>query len=343
MLGYLRTAPWRRGPLLLLRRPGVFLAPTAACFVATLPAAAAGPFVSASRHATLRDEIRQACPSFVGDWITNAPAPPVRADASSDADFRSTVTHYHDVIRNANTAATGILSPGTATQIVPSLTADDSGIDVVDRPGLQHNVTVLAGPSGSGVWVPDSYAGDAHVKVGSTMPLPGRDRTRRRHPRRGHLPRPAIRAAPTVLVRTDSLLERADRLYRRAAADDPGRRSTPRSRPGSPPSRRPVRRPALPRVFVSADTTDDRRGQARRRRDRRRERGARDQPNAAGADRSVAAPTSTSDLRNFLPRADLAGDVMRPAIAPITGVGVGVGLAVVAAAGVFWVLRRRKD
>ena len=112
MLGYLRTAPWRRGPLLLLRRPGVFLALTAACFVATLPAAAAGPFVSASRHATLRDEIRQACPSYVGDWITNAPAPPVRADASSDAVFRSMEARYRDVMRNANTAAAGALEPG---------------------------------------------------------------------------------------------------------------------------------------------------------------------------------------------------------------------------------------
>ena len=339
MLGYLRTAPWRRGPLLLLRRPGVFLALTAACFVATLPAAAAGPFVSASRHATLRDEIRQACPSYVGDWITNAPAPPVRADASSDVVFRSMEARYRDVMRDANAAAAGGLSPGAATQVVFPQTADNSGIAVVDRPGFQHNVTVLSGPSGSGVWVPDSYAADVHVKVGSTIDYLAATgstahvrvaaiyRDLRSEPHRPFWcalsnlwnAQTGFTAAPPPMILAD------DATLARVA--QPGAQfgelrylefSFPTTQPTIDQAKRAVA--AIAGVNAALEIS-------------------RTQPLAT--DPSLA--YSTSDLRDFLPRADLAGDAMRPAIAPITAVGVGVGLAVVAAAGVFWVLRRRKE
>lgn len=346
MLGYLRTAPWRRGPLLLLRRPGVFLALAAACFVATLPAAAAGPFVSASRHATLRDEIRQACPSYVGDWITNAPAPPVRADASSDADFRSMVAHYNDIMRNANTAAAGALSAGTVTQVVPLQTADTNGINVVDRPGFQHNVTLLSGPSGSGVWVPDSYAADARVKVGSTI---------------GYLAATGSTGHVRVAAIYRDLRSEPHRPFWCALTPLWNAQTGFAEAP-------PPMVLADPATFTRLATTSSQIGYpgAQVGPQRYLEYSARSlQPTIDEAKRAVAAvagvnaaleisrtqqepsdtslPYSTSDLRDFLPRADLAGDVMRPAIAPITGVGVGVGLAVVAAAGVFWVLRRRKE
>ncbi|MBX6723646.1 MAG: hypothetical protein IRY92_10520, partial [Dactylosporangium sp.] len=66
----LRLTPWRRGPLLLLRRPGVALALAAAAFVATLPAAAAPLFLSSAQNATLHRQINQACPWQVGMRIT---------------------------------------------------------------------------------------------------------------------------------------------------------------------------------------------------------------------------------------------------------------------------------
>lgn len=346
MLGYLRTAPWRRGPVLLLRRPGVFLALTAACFVATLPAAAAGPFVSASRHATLRDEIRQACPSYVGDWITNAPAPPVRADTPSDAVFRSMVARYRNVLHNADAAAAGALSAGTVTQVVPLQTAGAGGINVVDRPGFQHNVTVLSGPTGSGVWVPDSYAADAHVKVGSTIGyldatgstahvrVAAVYRDLRSEPHRPFwcaltsfwnaqtgftkAPPPMILAEAATFAR----LAAAGQTLGYAGAQVGAQRFLEYSVRSTQPTIGEAKRAVAAVAGVNAALEI-----------------SRTQPEPT----DPSLPYSTSDLRDFLPRADLAGDAMRPAIAPITVVGMGVGLAVVAAAGVFWVLRRRKE
>ncbi len=339
MLGYLRTAPWRRGPFLLLRRPGVFLALTAACFVATLPAAAAGPFVSASRHATLRDEIRQACPSYVGDWITNAPAPPERADASSDFVFRSMVARYNDVMRDANTAAAGALSPGAVTQVIVLPTAGNKTIDLVDRPRFQHNVTVLSGPSGSGVWVPDSYATDAHLKVGSTVTYLGATgqtagirvaaiyRDLRSEPHRPfwcalsnlwNAQTGFTDAPPPMILADDATVARVAKPGAQFGAVRFLEFSFPPTQPTIDQAKRAVVAVAHVNSALEISRTQQQ-----------------------ASDPTLA--YSTSDLRDFLPRADLAADAMRPAIAPITAIGVGVGLAVVAAAGVFWVLRRRQE
>jgi putative ABC transport system permease protein len=339
VLGYLRTAPWRRGPFLLLRRPGVFLALAAACFVATLPAAAAGPFISASRHATLRDEIRQACPSYVGDWITNAPAPPARAESDSAADFRSATARYRNELKRANAAAAGSLGPGVVTQVLFLDTGDDKGLDVVDRPGFQHNVTVLSGPSGSGVWVPDSYAADAHVKVGSTIAYLGatggsahvrvaaiyRDLQSEPHrpfwcalttlwnPQGGFSATP-----PPMMLADDATIARLTAPGAEFGAVRFLEYSLLMTQPTIDEAKRAVA--AIANINAALGVTG-----------------------LQAVRNAPTVPYSTSDLRDFLPRADLAADVMRPAIAPITAVGIGVGLAVVAAAGVFWVLRRRKE
>ncbi|HEY9484642.1 MAG TPA: FtsX-like permease family protein, partial [Micromonosporaceae bacterium] len=298
------------------------------------------------RHATLRDEIRQACPSYVGDWITNAPAPPVRADTPSDAVFRSMVARYRNVLHNADAAAAGALSAGTVTQVVPLQTAGAGGINVVDRPGFQHNVTVLSGPTGSGVWVPDSYAADAHVKVGSTIGyldatgstahvrVAAVYRDLRSEPHRPFwcaltsfwnaqtgftkAPPPMILAEAATFAR----LAAAGQTLGYAGAQVGAQRFLEYSVRSTQPTIGEAKRAVAAVAGVNAALEI-----------------SRTQPEPT----DPSLPYSTSDLRDFLPRADLAGDAMRPAIAPITVVGMGVGLAVVAAAGVFWVLRRRKE
>src|SRR5689334_17006441 len=64
--------PWRLGPVLLLRRPGVALALVAVAFVATLPAATAPLFLSSARSATLHHQLAQACQWQVGARLTSA-------------------------------------------------------------------------------------------------------------------------------------------------------------------------------------------------------------------------------------------------------------------------------
>src|SRR5690349_24263235 len=82
VIGVLRTAPWRRAPGLLLRRPGVAVALIAAAFVAALPASAAAPFLSSARSATLHHEVAASCLDFVG--VDARSVLPLTAAAGSD-------------------------------------------------------------------------------------------------------------------------------------------------------------------------------------------------------------------------------------------------------------------
>lgn len=352
MLGYLRMAPWRRGPVLLLLRPGVFIALVAACFVATLPAAAAGPFVSASRHATLRDQIAQSCRSFVGDWVTDpVPSPPVRSDFSSASDFQAAVDARSDSITaatraraSANAAAAG-LHPLLTTQVMNAYLSDSAPINVVDRTGFERNVTVLSGPRGSGLWIPDGYAQDAHLAVGSVLtftaangmvvgrlPVAAVYRDLRSEPQRPYWcglsslwnaqtgfnqqPPPFVLADDTTFAKTLAA-GRPDPLGRPSHVD-----YLEWSLPNDAPSIATAKQALASIGHINA---------------------------LLGVSHRLPVPGQpavsyyTSDLRDFLLRADLAGDTMRPAIAPITAAGIGVGLAIVAAAGVFWVLRRRQE
>ena len=360
MLGYLRMAPWRRGPWLLVRRPGVFLALVAASFVAALPAAAAGPFVSASRHATLRDEIAQSCPSFVGDWVTTIAIVRPNADffGSGDA-YRGAVADYDKSVKAAAAGqaaaakvATG-LSPMVKTEVVQANLANNTGVTVTDRPGFQHNVTVLSGPTGSGLWIPASYAQDAHLTVGSkikfgdqasgsarSLPVAAiyRDlRSEPRHPfwcaltKYWNAQSGFESAAPPPLILADSATFAQTVFASAQAVDLPPidfnfvstysqylEWDIPTAQPTITQAKQLVT--SINRVNAALGVTST-------------------QPNPT----ATYEPYYTSDLSDFLPRADLAANVMRPAIAPITGAGIGVGLGVVAAAGVFWVLRRRQE
>src|SRR5215467_12545330 len=135
-------SPWRRGPLLLARRPEVFVALVAAAFVATLPAAAAAPFVSSARHGTLHDEIAQSCPSFVADWATTTvPNPPKTTDYSTASAFRAATGQYDALITSnaakqaaASKAAVG-LRPLIRTQLTTATLAGGAQVTVADRPG----------------------------------------------------------------------------------------------------------------------------------------------------------------------------------------------------------------
>jgi putative ABC transport system permease protein len=351
-------APWRRGPWLLVRRPGVFLALVAASFVAALPAAAAGPFVSASRHATLRDEIAQSCPSYVGDWITTTAVVPPNANSfGSDEADRAAVADYDKSVKAAAAGqaaaakvATG-LRPLVKTQLVVATLANQTAAIVTDRPGFQQNVTVLSGPRGSGLWIPASYAQDAHLKVGSkvtfgdriddrSFPVAAIYRDLRSEPRRPfwcaltkfwNAQSGFESAAPPPLILTDSATFAKTLFASNQPVDLPPidfnyvstyyqylEWDIPTAQPTIAQAKQLVT--SINRVNAALGVTQT-------------------QPNPT----ATYLPYYTSDLSDFLPRADLAANVMRPAIAPITGVGIGVGLGVVAAAGVFWVLRRRQE
>jgi putative ABC transport system permease protein len=156
----LLLAPWRRAPLLLLRRPGVALALAAAAFVATLPAAAAPLFLSSSHSAALHDQIEQECPWVAGLHTRGA----VNIDRAGPEP-----TGTHVAQRAAERAARVVTRPPTGLS-EPMVThwyySTDSGapgrpggpVIVLNRADVAAHVQVREGGEGPGVRLPPRRA-----------------------------------------------------------------------------------------------------------------------------------------------------------------------------------------
>jgi putative ABC transport system permease protein len=128
----LRLRPWRYGPALLLRRPGVALALAAAGFVAALPAAAAPLFLSAAQDATLHHQTARSCPWDSGLAIRSSVmfAPP--AGAHGDAADRL-AQRQHEVDA-ATTGSAGLSAPVTTLISNVNVAGGGKGRFTVRRP-----------------------------------------------------------------------------------------------------------------------------------------------------------------------------------------------------------------
>jgi putative ABC transport system permease protein len=364
--GLLRLRPWRRGPLLLLRRPGVGLALTAAALVATLPAAAAPLFLSSARSASLHHQVANTCPSYVGAVAFSDlefPAPPRNGEVrvlppgtlvGSDV-FRKRVAV-------ADLAATPVrgLGPGLTTgyaevDAVPAGRHEDgAAITLMTRTGFADHVETLDGPSGAGAWVPDRYAQSEGLHIGDTIILPSVVDPSRFES--GHVP---------AEVREVRLPVAAIYMDLRGRPDDPWWcvvKDVYRGQPGQEFSNKPV----PPMVLVDEQTFlaagEAQYLYAHQTAEYQLTDATLTQPEARrlGADiRSMrrvmfaASDVYGSDYRNgtvfrsligpYADRSDLVRRSLLPPVVPITAAGVLVGLLVVAAAALFWVQRRRVE
>ncbi len=338
----LRLAPWRLGPRLLLRRPGVAVALGAAAFVAALPAAAAGPYLSSSRNATLHHQIAAACPYQVGTRIQAAlpdgdPAAPEQA---------ATLTRRADLTGSAAAQVPG-LAPPVTTVLAGGYAKglEEVELFLVSRTDAAKNIQVLDGPSGDGVWITDQYAEPNHLKVGDTLNLMAASG--------GSTSVPVPTAHPTPV--------RVAAIYKalRESPDQPFWCSMiPYYRP--PEGNRPTPQIALLdqatllRVaaeqnmsgveFVEYPLADPNLSSDRAAATLAGFRRMRGQLLAAPAFAPDGYGTRiTSELSDFVARAQLARNGMLPPVLPITGAGVLVGLLVLAAATGFWVQRRKRE
>lgn len=360
MLGELRMAPWRRGPLLLLRRPGVLTALVAASFVAALPAAAAAPFVSSARNATLTHRIDDSCPYRVGPVTDSQVYVPTSEDVSQNHAQPvgvATFAEIQDELTQALGPGDGFAPPdstlftSTTHPLVtetPDPTSDTPArVVLLSRPGAEQHVTVLDGPVGEGVWIPDGWAAETHTKIGSTIVFPYADDG----------------LAENILGTTRV---RVAAIYRdlRSSPDQPwwcGLKVEYRGPPGAefsnisvPPvfitdektllqavTGKPVNDGVVVTMRTSFPVSDSHMTY---------EKAASLLPRITRMAASIHADPNAindqetgSELGTFVARARFTGSATVPGIAPITLAGVLVGLLMVAAAAVFWVLRRRRE
>ncbi|QSB13802.1 ABC transporter permease [Natronosporangium hydrolyticum] len=180
----LTLTPWRRGPLLLLRRPGVAVALFAAAMVAALPAAAAPIFLSSAEHATLHRQIDQTCPGFVGVQVTGELAP-VGQQGSLDAVLGEDRFRGREAAVAAHAPAgfdppvnTGYGEVDVELTDRPLPNPDLSGLLLLARDDFADHIEVVDGAASpaeqDGLWLPDEYAEAQQIQIGDELELAAR-------------------------------------------------------------------------------------------------------------------------------------------------------------------------
>ncbi|MEV4140237.1 FtsX-like permease family protein [Dactylosporangium sp. NPDC049742] len=156
--GWLSLAPWRRAPLLLLRRPSVAVAVAVATAVAVLPAAAGPLFLSSAGSATLRARTASVCPAALGSQVI-APERPVDPGVLAAA-----------VTQEAEAAADGLGDPAV-TLVSAGVAVGDNRVNIAGRSGFEGHVQRIAGGPGHGLWLPDRFAAEHGLRPGDTLTI----------------------------------------------------------------------------------------------------------------------------------------------------------------------------
>jgi putative ABC transport system permease protein len=340
-------APWVRAPFLLLRRAGVAIALIAAAFVAALPAATAAPFLSSSANATLHTQIGLTCPASAGDVINYdmglygagdyANPSPVYPPPSPAAALKADEAREAKIAKVAASAG-GLSAPQTvwhATNSKVQIGQQSVAVTSMTLPDFADHVHPLAGPSGKGVWIPDGFANAYHVKVGDPFVYTSLwgPHTKLRvaaiytdlrgdadnptfcsmhdlifGPRGAQLANSAV--APIVLMDRATFLTGVVPYHGKATINFALADAT---LPAEQASHVIATIKTVNRTFSTLMTS------------------------------CPSCQSSASQLTAFATRSQLARSGIKPTVLPITAAGVLVGLVVVGAAAVFWVLRRRRE
>lgn len=351
--------PWRRGPRLLWRHPMVALAVAAAAFVAALPAAAAGLFLSSSEHATLHRQIAEACPDDVGVRVvgslgrTGSPQPgEVTGIERATARPAALADALPDRLAAPRTTFYGELDLATVTG--DPLPGGQAGMTILGRDDAHDHVEVLAGPTGEGLWLPHRYAeehglepGD-ELRVGLRAPEPAAW---------GDDAEPAAVTVPVAAIYRD-LRDRADTTYwcgvrdvyrgPPGAEEDPGATVLPMAL--LPPATL-LEVGEATRASIIADTAAPLRDPEPTTGVALRTSAEVEQLRRQVLDDTPALfPTAfgdttewTSSLGPATARAELVRVGLRPPVLPITAAGTAAGLAMVIASAVYWCRRRRRE
>lgn len=155
-MSVLRTAPWRRAPLLVLRHPAVLLAVAGTCALLAMAAASGPLFLSSVGAASLQGRVAEQCPE--ADRPT-ASAPPGRVQ---DGTVRAAM------------AGAGLPAPYAVTEVLVSapfgVNTTGTQLTVYGRADAFEHVRRIRG-GGSGLWVSDLEAARQRVRIGDTVTI----------------------------------------------------------------------------------------------------------------------------------------------------------------------------
>ncbi len=157
------SAPWRRAPFPLLRRPGVLATVAGASAVVVAALAAVPLFLSSAGTASIELQAAERCPRDTGVALVDPRAADVR-EARADP-FVAVADRL------------GSTNRWTRLQLVPlapvGVTDSTEQVTVLARDGALEHVDVVEGGDGAGVWLTDRAAGETGIGVGDRARLGG--------------------------------------------------------------------------------------------------------------------------------------------------------------------------
>ncbi len=167
--GWVANPAWQRALILLPRFPGLLVAVVGAAFVLAVAGAAQPLFISSASNQALRANLAGLCPWTVGLQV-NTFQPITNAKAVNAFEQRDGAVEQ---------AAQGVqgLGPKELTLLGTAVDTSLKGTPVhplvrlMSRDGFPSHIQVVASAGGPGVWLPDDTAGLLKAKAGDTIGL----------------------------------------------------------------------------------------------------------------------------------------------------------------------------
>ena len=358
----LGTAPWRRAPLLLRRSPAVLLAVLAAGLILGAAAAATPLFLSSAANAALARQMAERCPPTYGLQVRAAGAlgGPLTAEEAERAPVlggaiawpagRELLAIRDRTVRQASATVPGLGRPvlgmsGPLLQLTGATPDQQSGGRLLYRDGFEGQIRKLdSAPGVAGVWLPSEAAAQLGARPGHrvTLSLTGRSATATVAGTYRELHR---------LPPTPYWCAMGERIYPPGYAEDPPPPLVLADRSVFTDISRRLQEPRLEYAWDMELASGRSLAEAKEtaaafpaaQRAVVADGGGMVSPEQAGAYNSPGVGRTTSQLPFLIERSEAIVAAVGGAIGPVAIAGTVVALLLVAAAGSYWVDRRRVE
>jgi putative ABC transport system permease protein len=358
----LGTAPWRRAPLLLRRSPAVLLAVLAAGLILGAAAAATPLFLSSAANAALARQMEERCPATFGFQVRafgplGGPVSPEEAEraaglggATAWPAGRELLAVRERTVRQAGSLMPD-LGPPVLTMSGPLLQLTGASPDrrsagrLLYRDGFQGQIRKLAtAPGVTGVWLPTEAASQLGARPGDRVTLSLTGRSARA--RVAGVYQELHRQPPTPYW-----CAQGEEIYPPGYAEDPPPPLVLADRATLTTLSRRLQEPLLefgwdleltPSLTL-AEARENAAAYPAARQAVAADGGGMVSPEQAGTRNAPGVAVTASQLPFLVERSEAIVAAVGGAIGPVAIAGTGVALLLVAAAGSYWVDRRRVE
>ncbi|WP_326565337.1 ABC transporter permease [Amycolatopsis rhabdoformis] len=178
------ATPWSRAVRTGWRNPAVVIAVAAAAVLVALPATAVALFLSAAGNATLQQQTSLACQWAVGaQWQGGLPMrrsdptePEPVGRALYDTRTKLASQALADVPKASHTVTTVLAGASVETATRTPTHPEQTILNLVSRTGFENHLQVVQRGTGPGIWLPDQFAALKNLHAGDLVDVRGGSR-----------------------------------------------------------------------------------------------------------------------------------------------------------------------